>query len=170
MKTCIFDPSCTEPRIARGLCSPHYYKLKYSGELDSVALPHKHKAPQHRLSNKNIEEKTATCAVCGPVSIVEYVPSRKKWRCYFKANASRTAYHFAGGRISSFDALEARRELFKAQGGICDICKERPATHLDHCHTTGKIRGLLCTQCNTGLGMFFDRTDVLRAAIDYLNR
>lgn len=65
--------------------------------------------------------------------------------------------------------------MFDAQNGRCAIChsdeaKGRGAFHIDHCHTTGVIRGLLCTTCNTGLGKFHDSSALLREAIDYLKR
>jgi hypothetical protein len=65
------------------------------------------------------------------------------------------------------------------QAGLCLICK-RPersldktsgqprSLYVDHCHTTGKIRGLLCTNCNQGIGSFFDSPEILLAAIRYL--
>jgi hypothetical protein len=56
-----------------------------------------------------------------------------------------------------------------AQSGRCDICNEpmrNPQT--DHCHNTGVVRGLLCINCNTGLGRFKDDPSLLRAALDYL--
>jgi hypothetical protein len=40
--------------------------------------------------------------------------------------------------------------------------------HIDHCHITGKIRGLLCHLCNRGIGLFRERSDLLQAAIKYL--
>lgn len=56
----------------------------------------------------------------------------------------------------------------EAQEGRCAICRDREAQVVDHCHTGGQVRGLLCTQCNTGLGYFRDNPDYLRAAIEYL--
>ncbi len=68
-------------------------------------------------------------------------------------------------------------KLFEKQGGVCAICKQ-PETStnrgrvkrlsVDHCHTTRKIRGLLCQLCNTGLGSFRDSSEWLVAASEYL--
>lgn len=54
----------------------------------------------------------------------------------------------------------------------CAIC-QRPTSetgtlHLDHCHESNRFRGFLCSNCNTGLGQFKDRPNLLRKAIDYL--
>jgi hypothetical protein len=69
----------------------------------------------------------------------------------------------------------------QAQGGACKICDReiREGTgqvphanifHVDHDHVTGNVRGLLCFQCNVGLGMFNDSTERMSLAIDYLRR
>lgn len=64
---------------------------------------------------------------------------------------------------------------FKAQGGICAICKiegRSGARHgglvVDHCHVTNKFRGLLCSPCNTALGKFQDSPAIVHRAADYL--
>jgi len=65
--------------------------------------------------------------------------------------------------------------MLSSQGGCCKVCgssdpKMKGAHfHIDHCHATGKIRGLLCGPCNVGLGAFYDNIGTLEAAIRYLN-
>jgi hypothetical protein len=58
--------------------------------------------------------------------------------------------------------------MVEAQGGLCLICGVGLAEHIDHDHSTGKIRGILCFNCNAGLGKFRDRIDYLGRAIRYL--
>lgn len=57
------------------------------------------------------------------------------------------------------------------QNGVCAICYRKDKSRslaVDHCHTTGKIRGLLCAPCNRSLGAFGDSVERLQAAIRYL--
>lgn len=67
--------------------------------------------------------------------------------------------------------------MYDAQGGVCAIChKPETATRrgklkalaVDHCHDTGLVRGLLCVECNTGIGKLREDTAILRSAIRYL--
>jgi hypothetical protein len=70
--------------------------------------------------------------------------------------------------------LEWYNSTLSKQGGACAICghsdmsKPRIFPHIDHCHTTGKPRGLLCGRCNIGLGYFRDDPELLKGAIKYL--
>jgi len=54
------------------------------------------------------------------------------------------------------------------QGGLCLICLRAPAVHVDHDHGTGEIRGMLCFNCNGGLGQFKDDVEVTARAVQYL--
>jgi hypothetical protein len=71
---------------------------------------------------------------------------------------------------------EEYERLFDLQSGVCAICSqpERSSKNsylsVDHCHTTGVIRGLLCNSCNRALGYFYDSTSNLINAVNYLNK
>jgi hypothetical protein len=64
--------------------------------------------------------------------------------------------------------------MLAAQDGGCAICGRLPtrlaSLHLDHDHETGEVRGLLCIDCNQGIGKFHEDAARLRAAADYLER
>lgn len=56
----------------------------------------------------------------------------------------------------------------KEQADRCLICKEEVPLFIDHCHRTGKVRGLLCQSCNSGLGMFKENVANLAIAANYI--
>ena len=65
--------------------------------------------------------------------------------------------------------LEDFEALLVAQRGLCAICRDKLIKPcIDHCHITSRVRGILCGRCNTGLGMFRDNPDALRAAAMYV--
>jgi hypothetical protein len=76
-------------------------------------------------------------------------------------------------------SLQDFESMLEQQGGVCAICKEEEtriirksgipkALSVDHCHTTGKIRGLLCFKCNSSIGKLKDSIELLQNAINYL--
>lgn len=66
--------------------------------------------------------------------------------------------------------VEQVNAMLAAQSGACKICRRVPAKplHVDHCHATGHVRGLLCQTCNITLGKFRDDPGRFRAAATYL--
>jgi len=72
---------------------------------------------------------------------------------------------------SAYDLTpEQYEKLIIDQGNKCAICKEPPIKfYVDHCHTNGHVRGLLCRHCNSLLGMAKDNIMTLQNAIGYLN-
>ncbi len=67
-------------------------------------------------------------------------------------------------------------KMVKQQGGCCLICEtefglDRASwPHIDHCHSTGAIRGLLCSHCNQGIGHFKDNPELLILAAEYVRQ
>ena len=69
---------------------------------------------------------------------------------------------------------EIYETMLASQNGVCAICskscKSGKLLAVDHDHNTGRVRGLLCMECNTGLGKFLDSAELLRKSADYLER
>ena len=68
--------------------------------------------------------------------------------------------------------IDEYEEIEKNQGGVCAICNGKNNDRrlaVDHCHTTGKVRGLLCGNCNRGIGYFKDSKILLEKTIKYLS-
>jgi hypothetical protein len=124
------------------------------------------------------------CPDCGESKPLEAFPRNKNSRdgrhpyckpCH-NARGHETRQRLYGGgrhyhlkRRYGIGAAEVE-EMIAKQGGVCAICRERKAEHVDHDHVTGKVRGILCFGCNGGLGQFQDNTDWLARAIEYVTR
>lgn len=108
-------------------------------------------------------------------------------RCRERVRISDNA-HYARTRKRHLELMRIRKfgvnaeqfnEMLKNQNNICAICK-KPETVIwksrneikplciDHCHKTGKVRGLLCAKCNAAIGQFKDSIESLASAIEYL--
>lgn len=75
-------------------------------------------------------------------------------------------------RLSKYGlSYEQYKNMHERQDYLCAICQHKcheDDLHVDHDHDTGQVRGLLCSSCNTGLGMFKDKIRCLASAIVYL--
>lgn len=60
--------------------------------------------------------------------------------------------------------------MYCSQNGVCAICGIKTALHIDHCHKTQKVRGLLCSSCNKSIGLMRELPYALRNAADYIER
>lgn len=88
--------------------------------------------------------------------------SNRRWYCPKRRRAKHLKQRF-GVTLEQWDAL------FEVQGRKCATCPRTEAKwHTDHCHKTGRLRGILCHKCNLLLGYAEDNCDVLRSAINYL--
>jgi hypothetical protein len=106
-------------------------------------------------------------------------PARKKardatarWRENNPEKHRQLALHYA--RMRKFGiTLAERDELLAAQGNVCAICQgdnsgSKRDWHIDHCHKSNQIRGILCHPCNLLLGFAKEDTHVLERAISYI--
>lgn len=96
---------------------------------------------------------------------------RDRKRQYYQANID--AYKNSKLLRNFGINLSQYNQLFTEQEGCCAVCKKHQinfsrALAVDHCHTTGKIRGLLCGNCNRAIGLLQDSSTVVAQAALYL--
>ncbi|MFK0283434.1 endonuclease VII domain-containing protein [Streptomyces sp. NPDC090499] len=135
-----------------------------------------HRARQESLGRKvrpkvDVPEGHKLCLKCGEV---------KPWSEWHRnATASdglstrckscRAVEGRAGHLKRNYNLTEAERDAMVAsQYGICAICLSAPPVHVDHCHKTGRVRGVLCFNCNSAIGKLRDKPDAARRAAAYL--
>lgn len=191
-RTCS-ERGCREEPHCRGLCEYHYGKAYREGNLQLLLFA----AVRHSLSNVDRGQKTAICAICGPVK-VRFRTDRSP-ECMTKRRESAARWNAknpqrASGPWPERSPEERWRESLKwqfgitpadylrmldEQGGVCAIChrpQEECRLAVDHDHrccagerSCGKcVRGLLCRTCNLALGCVRDDPAILGSAIDYL--
>jgi hypothetical protein len=116
------------------------------------------------------------CTKCGeqkPLSEFYKDNSRKDQRqtkckpCHEKAKVK--------SRLGAYGLTpDTYQQLFKIQNNCCDICgnvfTRTKNTHIDHCHTTNVVRGLLCHGCNTAIGLLKESPEILKSALKYLQK
>jgi hypothetical protein len=85
--------------------------------------------------------------------------NKEKYRKIQKTYELKTRYNLS---------YEEYEKMLEDQDGKCAICGNEEQLHVDHCHDTERVRGLLCMPCNIGLGMFRDNKDNLIKASEYV--
>jgi hypothetical protein len=99
------------------------------------------------------------------------VASTMKWQ---QQNPEKVKHYGVVSQLKRYGiTIEKRDALFLKQDKKCAICKtaepQGKGWHVDHCHSTGKVRGILCPHCNLMIGHARDSAKTLQAAIEYLN-
>ena len=165
----------------------HYQRRQKTGDPVGVRPNRGNRTPRPVLTER-------TCRVCGFTGPLDkFWPKAnicKPCRNAYKADWNRRHPEKYQATVDRGAATRARYELrrraskagqdpdfieayLKEHDGRCEICGRVPgdderALHIDHDHKTGRFRGLVCNNCNGGLGRFKDNPEFLLAAADYL--
>ena len=145
------EEDCRNPVKSKGLCKMHYQRLLRHGHT----LYRDRKKPAQNCSIDSCENHAYAKGLCH----AHYLKQRK-WK-----HAGIDAYRY--------------QDMLQEQNGVCAIC-DKPEKHrdgysgkpkdlaVDHCHKTGAVRALLCSACNTALGLFNDDPELLAKARSYV--
>ena len=158
MRTCTVD-NCSKPHVARGMCENHYSKARYRGEIPR-RKPARH-GTQNMYANCGCrcDECKAFMAAKRREDRAKMTPKEKR---YQRLKAISRAY---GISIPEYE------QMWERQQGRCAICNEaKDRLGVDHCHTTGRVRELLCISCNAALGLLREDPEMFRRAVEYLTR
>lgn len=145
------EADCHNPVKAKGLCMMHYARLLRHGYTTERARTR----PPKPCSVPGCGNRLYSNGLC---------------------NQHHLRFRKAAQHGMSFDDY---LEMQAKQRFVCAICEQperavnahslkRKELAIDHCHDTGKVRGLLCSSCNRGLGLFADDPQLLQRAADYL--
>lgn len=122
--------------------------------------------------NANKDGRFNTCKKCQYKRLQEFRkdPAHKeRFKEYRRNNSITQRYGIS---------IETYNDLVNIQQNKCKICGNHPnkkgpiqnqSLHIDHCHNTGKVRGLLCHLCNRAIGLFRERIDLIEKSLEYLN-
>ncbi len=91
-------------------------------------------------------------------------------RNYHRRNTTREDQKNSDLKKNYGITLKVYNNIIELQNKRCYICDNETKLYVDHCHTSGRIRGLLCNTCNLGLGAFKDSIANLEKAISYLEK
>lgn len=119
------------------------------------------------------------CSIDKPLS--EFYPQKQKHKdkVYLRYQSYCKPCHYERTKVGAREAQLKKNygigqaeyeQMFEAQNGVCKICSKGDSRKLsiDHNHTTGEVRALLCQNCNVGIGKFQEKVELLEKAIAYL--
>lgn len=151
--------------LKAGLCAMHYQRLKVDGDPGEATMRRRPGSPT------DTEKPCTSCKVVKPLDEYHRDGRTRDGRqstckaCYHVYQTNIRRKRIYGITSAEYDRMAAE------QGGRCLVCETTPAARIlvvDHCHRTGKVRGLLCDRCNRLLGVADDDIELLRKAIAFL--
>ncbi len=142
----------------------HFVSLK---DIQKINIPDGYKFCLKCKANKTTDEfysKENQCKDCHGIM------GRKNYHKNMNPN-KRTKLNLLNRLNRRGMNEEIYQKMIKDCNNKCYICKKEMETpHIDHCHKTNKVRGLLCKQCNSGLGQLTDNVSIMKSAIQYIKR
>lgn len=182
---------CREKAIAKGLCSRHYQRVQHplmaTWKLLRSRAKGNYPAEWDVLdafllavgSKPSEEHQLRRIDPTKPWSQENFI-----WLDPVHPEKKRIVYQAEYGRAWSLKrkygiTTDEYTKMSEKQKGLCAICGKKETTReprtgrlkelaVDHCHKTGRARGLLCSQCNKGIGHFDDDVERIKSAITYL--
>jgi len=170
----------THPRLIDGLDG--------GGLMECYECHRRLKAGEFRINKSYKRGRDPNCKDCRKSAWAKDPEAQKRssdlatrWRLY-NPGSSRTIARRHHLRDTYGISLDDFLNEHSKRSGLCDICKmqcrsgpDHPSSmkcdlSVDHCHGTNAFRGLLCRQCNAGIGFFKDRDELVSAAVLYLKR
>ena len=172
---------CTTCSIEKSLSE---YSKKGSGLQPVCKICAKEYIRNYYAKNKNrwykYAEKKKQWDIDNPIDAKikakeKYAKSADRQKAYQKQRNLENPTRIKENNLKKYGlTLPQFEELKLKQGGKCAICKTNlehdSKSHVDHCHRTNVVRGLLCHLCNPGLGMFKDSIEILKSAQEYLEK
>lgn len=183
-KTCGHE-NCNRPHLAKGLCGKHYQRANW----------HKHKAKanqgnrewyhakkkdpafveaERKRNKKRMAEKRAVSE--------EFRQLEQAKKAEYRSSPNKRDVERNGALLYKYGiTLDDYNKMHEQQGGVCAICQRQERVKdvrrgtlrklsVDHCHATGKVRALLCSDCNTTLGKLNDNPTLFETAAAYLRK
>ena len=136
-------------------------KCRGCGEAKPISEFHKKTAAKDGLQSR--------CKPCAIKMAAEW--NQKNQKKYLARQNRRTPeqLHRRRARLYGLTPEELHAKLEEAQG-ICQICKREAPQVVDHCHTSGLVRGVICNKCNQALGLIEDNVEWLYSMAQYLQK
>lgn len=165
-----------------------YYKTWYQKNRESVIAKQKERSKENYKANPQAyKERSARWKAANPERLKELQKAhslknaekiRIRSKDWYANNKQTAAVNARRVKLKMYGlTIDQYQSLLESQNHCCAICEKKEALtgklnrmYVDHCHLSGKARGLLCQKCNAGLGMFGDRPDLLAKAITYLSK